>query len=48
MFDLEENFDTVFEEVGDGESFTIMNEDGQPLMVLVPFEEYESDTNSRK
>jgi prevent-host-death family protein len=40
--DLEENFDAVFDEVGDGETFTVIGEDGQPLAVLIPYEEYES------
>lgn len=44
--ELEENFDAIFEEVGDGESFVITNEDGQPLAVMIPYEEYESMNQS--
>jgi len=41
--DLEDNFDAVFGEVVDeGEQFTITDEEGQPLAVLVSHEEYES------
>jgi antitoxin (DNA-binding transcriptional repressor) of toxin-antitoxin stability system len=40
--ELEENFDTVFDEISDGETFTICDNDGQPLAVLMPSEEYES------
>lgn len=42
---LEENFDAVFEEVDDGESFMIVDEDGKPLAVLIPYEEYETMTD---
>ena len=40
--ELEENFDTVFDEISDGESFTICDNDGKSLAVLIPYEEYES------
>ena len=41
--DFEENFDAIYEEVSsDGECFTITNNEGQPLAVLVPHEEYEA------
>jgi len=44
--ELQEDFEAILEEVSDGESFTINgNDDGLPIAVLIPVEEYESLTN---
>ena len=40
--ELEENFDAIFDEIDDGESYVITNDDGQPLAIMIPYEEYES------
>jgi len=39
--DLEENIDAVFDEITDGESFVICDDEGQPIAVLIPHEEYQ-------
>lgn len=41
LMSLNDNFDEIFDEVKDGECFTITDEDGQPLAVLIPYDEYQ-------
>jgi len=44
IIDFEENFDEVFDEVSSmGEHFVIIDEEGHPIAVMVPHDEYVSN-----
>lgn len=40
--ELKENFDAVFDEINEGENFTITNDEGKPMVILILHEEFES------
>lgn len=42
VFELQENFESVMDEIDAGESFVIIGDEGQKIAVLIPCEEFES------
>lgn len=41
VFELQENFDSVIDEIDNGESFVIVNDEGRKVAVIIPHEEFE-------